>query len=105
MRKTSDPSPRIMCTSKSAENDLLFFHPLDVRLSFMFDAKVELVCLKKAAVFNLLIIICNQLSTQQSTIILILTFGLACHTIEEKSIELAFFANLIRFQIKNLIRR
>ena len=48
-----------MCTSKSAENDLLFFHPLDVRLSIIFDAKVELVSLKKAAVFNLLIIICN----------------------------------------------
>ena len=87
MRKTSDPSPRIMCTSKSAENDLLFFHPLDVRLSFMFDAKVELVCLKKAAVFNLLIIICNQLSTQQSTIILILTFGLACHGLIQISRE------------------
>ena len=48
-----------MCTSKSAENDLLFFHPLDVRLSIISDAKVELVSLKKAAAFNLLIIICN----------------------------------------------
>ena len=48
-----------MCTSKSAENDLLFFHPLDVRLSCIFDDKVELASLKKAAVFNLLIIICN----------------------------------------------
>ena len=41
-----------MCTSKSAENDLLFFHPLDVRLSCIFDAKVELVSLKKGCCFQ-----------------------------------------------------
>jgi hypothetical protein len=36
-----------MCTSKSAENDLLFLHPLDVQLSILSDAEVELVSLLK----------------------------------------------------------